>query len=66
MTLATRESRGWKPWSVGCHWSRGDYSISTITQGDRSGYVLYRTGGHVIAEFVTWDEAERLADRRRP
>jgi hypothetical protein len=51
---------GWKPWAVGCHWTRGEYTVSTTVCGNRSGYVLVKDR-KVIAEFITWAEVERLA-----
>lgn len=58
-----RTSRGWLPAAVGCHWTRGEFHISTIAQGDRHGYCVVRDR-IVLAEFVTWEQAEALAERR--
>lgn len=65
-TLTTRETRGWVLAAVGCYWTRGEYTISTIATGDgsRRGYAVYRHGHGCLGEFLTWDEAERLAERR--
>ncbi len=62
-TYTTREDRGWVPAKVGCHWTRGDYTISTISQGTRSGYIVVRHPGQELASFVSWHEAELIADR---
>lgn len=64
-TCIGSEARGWLPAKVGCHWSRGDYSISTYSRGREWGYAVY----HLSDEpqyFATWAEAEAAADRRKP
>lgn len=47
-----RESHGWLPSIVGCHWTRGDYHVSSISQGTRSGYVVTRNREE-LASFVS-------------
>jgi hypothetical protein len=63
--LTTYEKLGWTHTSIGCHWSRGEFYASTValSDGSKSGYALYRNR-EMLACFVTWDEIERLADRR--
>lgn len=58
---------GWTPAAVGCHWTKGNHTISTIRveNGTRSGYVVVRHPGIVLGEFVSWDEARELADKDR-
>jgi len=53
----------WTPASVGCHWSKGVYSISTYIAGDRSdvGYALYREREGEIGRYKTFDEAAENA-----
>ena len=65
MHEVAREARGWQPWGVGCHWSRGEHTISTYRQGQDSGYVVTRRGGYELGRAPTFEEAERLAERRR-
>jgi hypothetical protein len=60
-----REAHGWTQARVGCHWIRGPYTASTEQIGDRVGYGLWFNRDQ-IAQFLTWDEVERLADRRNP
>lgn len=66
MTNDERVARGWIPAAVGCHWQRGDYFVSTVSTGDgsRHGYRLTRNR-RTLGEFITWDEVERLAERRQ-
>jgi len=54
---------GWARLPIGCHWTKGNYTISTITQPDRIGYVVVRHPGIVLGSVPTsWDEARELAD----
>lgn len=50
----------WKLLSVGCHWVKGPYTISTVQLGPRYGYALYKDR-QLIDEFITWDKAIKLA-----
>lgn len=61
--MTANQYEGWTPWRVGCHWSRGPYTVSTIRTGDgsRSGYVLAKDR-QIIAEFITWAEVQRLTE----
>jgi hypothetical protein len=54
---------GWTKWAVGCHWTRGPYTVSTVRTGDgsRSGYVLVKDR-QIIAEFIPWAEVQRLTE----
>lgn len=54
---------GWTPAAVGCHWTRGRYSASTIQTADRkrSGYALY-CDRQLVAEFITWADVVKLAN----
>lgn len=61
--MTDRERNGWRSAAVGCHWTRGEFHVSTAMCGERSGYTLVRNFER-LAEFVSWDEIERLADRR--
>ena len=61
--MGERKQNGWQPASVGCHWTRGEFTASTIVCGRDSGYVLIRDR-ETIAEFISWQEVEQLADRR--
>jgi hypothetical protein len=56
----------WTKLSVGCHWKRGPYTASSIQLADGSqiGYILCRDR-KVLAEYVTWDEIERLVAEGR-
>lgn len=49
---------GWIPLSVGCHWTKGDFTVSTVQQGRRTGYVLYQNRVK-LAEFITWADVLR-------
>lgn len=51
----------WIPASVGCHWTRGDETISTFVQGTLSGYVLTRYRKEV-GRYPTLDAAKEAAD----
>ena len=65
--MSEREQNGWQPANVGCHWTRGEFTASTIVCGRESGYVLTRNHQETIetiAEFISWQEVEQLADRR--
>jgi len=59
----------WTQASVGCHWTRGNYTISTFReyrgggQFGTGGYVLVRHAGHEIGRFPTFEAAEAEADR---
>ncbi len=66
--MTTFKSLGWTPAAIGCYWTRGEFSASTIRCADTSGYVLYNTsdsGTKQIAEFIEWAEVESLSDRRQ-
>ena len=58
---ARREFQGWTQLSVGCHWTRDGYTISTTTGGGRSGYVLVHNYEE-IAFAPTFKEAAKIAD----
>jgi hypothetical protein len=55
---------GWTMAAVGCHWTRGQYAISTQQGGSEpSGYVLYRSGaGQISDRFPTFADAAAVAD----
>jgi len=53
---------GWTASRVGCHWTKGPYTISTISQGPRYGYAVYLQGVGCLASFVTWNDARSIAD----
>ncbi len=53
---ARREFQGWTQQRVGCHWDRGDFTISTRTMGKSSGYVVYHNREE-IAFAPTFAEA---------
>jgi hypothetical protein len=55
--------QGWKPASVGCHWSRGSHFISTYQIGSESGYVLVLDFVE-LGRFKSFDDASHAADRR--
>jgi hypothetical protein len=55
----TDQFAGWTQASVGCHWTRGEFAVSTTQQGRRSGYVVYRNR-EMLAEFVSWAEVEAI------
>lgn len=72
MSAEPRSARGWRYNGPGHYWQRGDYIASTIATGDRSrsGYILGHLEGPwqpwaILGEFLTWDEVEHLADRRK-
>ena len=44
---------GWIAARVGCHWMKGPYTISTICQGPRWGYAVYRQS--IRADNDTYD-----------
>lgn len=61
---------GWTPAAVGCHWMRGEYSISTYRlyadkRGtvllDQGGYALYRHGAGEIGRYPTFEAAAEAA-----
>lgn len=52
---------GWTPARVGCHWTRGPYTASTVWHNGKSGYILVKDR-RVIAEFIPWDEVNRLVE----
>lgn len=60
--MTERERNGWIPASVGCYWTRDGYCISSISQGDRLGYVLTKDK-QTLASFVTWKQAEAVIEQ---
>ena len=58
----------WTPASVGCHWFRGPWGISTFAIGGipgpfpQSGYTLAKEHAGEVGRFATFEEAEREAD----
>lgn len=59
--MEQRERDGWIPASVGCHWTKGAYTISTISRGNRHGYAVYHNRVQLGA-FLSWDEAVALTE----
>lgn len=48
----------WTPARVGCHWTRGAYTISTESGGGQpSGYVLYRDRQQIGGRYPSFDAA---------
>ena len=52
----------WIPAAVGCHWTKGDYTISTYIRGKESGYALYRHREGEIGRYETFEGAAMAAD----
>lgn len=57
----TAQYDGWTKLAVGCHWTRGPFTVSTTRMGDgsRSGYLLVKDR-QVIGEYLTWAEVARI------
>lgn len=48
----------WIPAAVGCHWTRGPYTISTVVGGNEpSGYVVYLNHQQVGPRYPTFADA---------
>lgn len=67
MGTDTDTRKGWTPLkaSPGHYWQRGEFIASSDDPLGITGWLLYKNGDR-LAEFVSWGEVERLADRRRP
>lgn len=65
----TMEFHGWERAAVGFYWRRGGHTVQTITCGDRRFYLVRNhdlpTRIEKPVECATWDDVERVADRRR-
>jgi hypothetical protein len=61
MNQDSRETRGWQRAVVGMHWTRGPYTISSMSFGSTGGYTLVRDQAELV-ELGTWEECEAVAD----
>lgn len=48
---------------VGCHWTRGEFTMATWRCDDESGYVLYRHGAGEVGRYPTFEAAAKAAER---
>jgi len=63
MVLDAADRDGWTPASVGCHWTRGAYTISTQAGGGTpSGYALFRDASQIGDRFASFAAAAAEAE----
>lgn len=48
----------------GCHWTRGEYAISTVQEGSKSGYAVYRNRV-CLGTLLSLEHVFVATDRRR-
>lgn len=64
MARDTFTANGFTPAAHGCHWTRGEFAVSTIRTDAQHGYTVYRNRER-IAEFVSEEQVLALCERRK-